>query len=158
MLVSAETVRGVGTHLPNRLPAVPSPKTTLVILYSDYIIHKHKAHVTHITVKTKRWRSLQVYKNSFTVIMGHFPALNFRNKGSKYQQINTFTKLTIDALLEISSVQHTEFHMWGVSECVLSFRSKCKEGDFDLKHPLKNHLDRFSFNSQHYLFMASMNN
>lgn len=46
-----------------------------------------------------------------TVIMGHFPAVNILNKSSKYQRINTFTKLTINALPEVNSVQHTELSM-----------------------------------------------
>lgn len=39
MLVSAEIARGVGTDQPERLPAVPSPKMTLVTL--SYVYSKH---------------------------------------------------------------------------------------------------------------------
>lgn len=45
------------------------------------------------------------------MIIGSFPAVNFRKRSSRCQRINSITKLTIDALLEINSAQHTAFNM-----------------------------------------------
>lgn len=67
--------------------------------------HNSEAHLP-FHIRRRQGGFLQGYDTSFTVIRGRFPAVDFHNKTPMHQQINTSTKPTINALLEINPVQH----------------------------------------------------